>query len=734
MILPDFYKKIPTWDNGTWGYTEIHSLEEYRAFLKSHFKVPGEYDYDESSLLFNEQARNFEKQGYYNADPPFSKNYIKYWDFEKEKSINGCLFINKDKSWFLPRDYYFWINFLKIYNKLLKKFEFPSVWDVQLHMALYEELAEAHYLHASITKKRQIASSYFHMAKCINRVWFDEGAIIKIGASLKDYINLAGSWKFLDEYRSHLNRHTAWYRPLNPGKPLDWMQKIEETVNGRTTDIGTKASMTGMSFEQTATKGVGGPCSIFFYEEAGVAPTMDKTFEFIRPAMQAGDFTTGLFIAAGSVGELKDCDPLKEMTMNPLANDIYPVETDLIDETGVKGLSGLFIPEHWAMPPYIDDYGNSMVEEALEALNAKIEGWRDKLNPTLFQYRVSQHPRNIKEAFAYRDQSLFPTNLIHDNERRIKDKDYPFYMVDLKEDANGAIVVKKTTKPPIDTFPIKLNQEDKSGSIQIWEAPSKNPKFGEYLASIDPVGEGKTTTSESLCSIYVYRTATKVQRTTSQGVENFIEGDKVVAAWCGRYDDINETHKRLRLIIEYYNAYTLVENNISLFIRYMIGLHKQKYLVPKSDMIFLKEAKSNMSVYQDYGWKNTGTLFKEHMLNYLIEFLKEVIYHETDEDGVITKRVYGISRIPDQMAMTEMLAYRDGVNVDRLVSLTALIAFAKLRESNVTKEVRIEDTTSRNLDNPQNFSKLNSTGFRNIGRNRSGMGNSKSRSAFKRIK
>jgi len=73
MILPDFYKKIPTWDNGTWGYTEIHSLEEYRAFLKSHFKVPGEYDYDESSLLFNEQARNFEKQGYYNADPPSVK-------------------------------------------------------------------------------------------------------------------------------------------------------------------------------------------------------------------------------------------------------------------------------------------------------------------------------------------------------------------------------------------------------------------------------------------------------------------------------------------------------------------------------------------------------------------------------------------------------------------------------------------------------------------------------------
>ena len=91
-----------------------------------------------------------------------------------------------------------------------------------------------------------------------------------------------------------------------------------------------------------------------------------------------------------------------------------------------------------------------------------------------------------------------------------------------------------------------------------------------------------------------------MQRTNEQGdVENFIEGDKVVAAWCGRFDDINETHKRLRLIIEWYNAWTLVENNISLFIMYMIKERKQAYLVPKNQMLFLKEAQPNKTVYQE---------------------------------------------------------------------------------------------------------------------------------------
>ena len=69
--------------------------------------------------------------------------------------------------------------------------------------------------------------------------------------------------------------------------------------------------ITGMSFEQSPTKGVGGPCTLFFYEEAGIAPTMDLTYQYIRPAMQAGEITTGMFIAAGSVGDLKDCNPLK---------------------------------------------------------------------------------------------------------------------------------------------------------------------------------------------------------------------------------------------------------------------------------------------------------------------------------------------------------------------------------------------------------------------------------------
>lgn len=736
MEFLEFYRKVPTYDNGVWTETEFTDIETFRDFVKSTFREPGIYKFNKTAKLFNEQARNFREQGDVYCMAPFrSKDFIAYWDLEKQKSTQGVIFKDKDTVWYLPRDFYFWINFLPIYDKMKKKFDFPQVWDVQLHISLYEELAELHYMHSSILKKRQIASSYYHMGKFINRIWFDEGAILKIGASLKDYINLNGSWKFLDEYKTFLNSSTAWYRPMNPGKVLTWQQKIEVTQNGRKKEVGLKGMMQGMSFEQSPTKGVGGPCSLFFYEEAGIAPTMDKTFQYIRPAMQAGDITTGMFIAAGSVGDLKDCEPLKEFTLFPKENSIYPVTSNLLDGKGLEGESGLFIPEQWGMPPHIDDCGNSMVKEALESLDLKFKQWKEELRPELYQLRISQHPRNIKEALDFREESVFPMNLVEDQKRHIEEKYYPYELIDLSEKTSGEISVKKTNKAPITQFPIKVNLEDKTGSIVVWERPDKDPTFGQYVASIDPVGVGKTTTSESLCSIYVYKTATQVQRTTEQGdIEHFIEGDKIVAAWCGRFDDINETHERLRLIIEWYNAWTLVENNISHFIMYMIKERKQAYLVPKNQMLFLKEVQANKTVYQEYGWRNTGTLFKSHLISYLIEWLKEVVDEDIEDDGTITRKHYGIRRVPDKMAMLEMEAYRPGVNVDRLVSLASLIAFVKIREANSNRPIRIENEIDNNLQNSDNLYKLNRGAFRNLGKSKkSSMTSKRGRSPFKHI-
>ena len=678
----EIYQDIPTWDNGKWTSTDFDSREDFASYVRDLFKEPGQYNFDQTSTQFNAEANRFNKQGFYCAAPFKSRDFINYWEGEKKKCRKGVIFKSKDKVWYIARDYYMWLNFLPIFNKEIQKFGFADIRDAQYHMALYEILAELNYKHVAILKKRQIASSYYHMAKLINQQWFEPGVTLKIGASLKDYINEKGSWKFLDEYAAFLNEHTAWYRPMNPSKVMMWQQKIEVRKGNRKTEVGLKGTIQGMSFEKDPTNGVGGPVKYFFHEEAGIAPKMDKTYEYMRPAMRSGLTTTGLFIAAGSVGDLSQCNPLKDMILNPTSKDVYAVETNLIDHKGTEGMSGLFIPEQWSMPPHIDQYGNSKVEEATIALQQQFDDWKKELPPEDYQLRISQHPRNIKEAFDNRSVSVFPTHLLAAQNRRIEDKDYSYEFLDIYADEDGKPAVKKSNKQPIKQFPINKKTEDKTGCLVVWERPVADPGFGTYYASIDPVSEGKTTTSESLCSIYVMKNSVEVTKVSGVETETYIEQSKIVAAWCGRFDDINKTHSRLELIIEYYNAWTVIENNISLFIQYMISRKKQKYLVPKSQIMFLKDLGSNRNVFQEYGWKNTGTLFKAHLLSYAIEFVSEELDQETKDDGTVVRTTYGIERIPDPMLIKEMQEYADGVNVDRLVSFAALVSFMKIQESN----------------------------------------------------
>jgi hypothetical protein len=734
--MSQIFEDIPTWDNGNWTTTSFDSREEFATYLRTIFKEPGQYEFDEvSTELFVSESNKFRKLGIYTTAPFKSKDFIEYWDDQKAKCRKGVLIKHGHKTWFLAREYYMWLNFLPIFNKEIQQFGFADIRDAQYHMALYELLAELNYKHVAILKKRQIASSYYHMGKLINQQWFEAGVTLKVGASLKDYINEKGSWKFLQEYAAFLNEHTAWYRPMSPDKVMMWQQKIEVRKGNRKAEVGLKGTIQGMSFEKDPTNGVGGPVKFFFHEEAGIAPKMDQTYEYMRPAMRSGLITTGMFIAAGSVGDLSQCEPLRKMIMKPLDNDVYSVESNLIDSKGTIGLSGLFIPEQWSMPPHIDKYGNSLVAEALEALDRQFEVWKKELDPETYQLRISQHPRNIEEAFAHRTVSVFPTHLITAQERRIEDKEYAYEFLDISTDETGKPKVVSTNKLPIRDFPVDKKTEDKTGCLVVWERPVKDSTFGMYYASIDPVSEGRTTTSESLCSIYVMKAPVEVTKISGTETETYIEQSRIVAAWCGRFDDINKTHQKLELIIEWYNAWALIENNISLFIQYMISRKKQRYLVPKSQIMFLKDLGSNANVFQEYGWKNTGTLFKAHLLSYAIEYCKEEIDQETKTDGTIVRTKYGIERIPDPMLLKEMRAYADGVNVDRLVSFASLVAFINIQQSNrgYTKTV-IRDDAAKNLQKSENLFKLNSSPFRHMGKSFYSSGQGFKRSAFKNIK
>jgi hypothetical protein len=475
-------------------------------------------------------------------------------------------------------------------------------------------------------------------------------------------------------------------------------------------------------------------CTLFFHEEAGIAPKMNKTLEYLLPALKSGMVYTGMSIVAGSVGELSAADPLKDIIFKPNTKDVLAVKTNLLDEKGTIGECGLFIPEQWSMPPFIDQYGNSLVEEALAAILQERIELKKELTPSDYQLRVSQHPTNIKEAFAYREESPFPQHLITKQIERIQNGEYFLENVDLLRGMDGKVQISPSNKVPITDFPINPSMVDKSGIIVMHERPPDKPKFGTYYASLDPIAAGKTTASNSLASLYIYKNAVEVTFIKEDGtIEHRIEPDKLVCWWTGRFDDIKKTHERIEMMLELYNAWCIVENNVTAFIQYMQEKNKQRYLVPKNQLVFLKDLGANVNVYQDYGWRNVGRLFKDNILPYGIQFLSEELDHEVKPDGTIVKTYYGIERIPDIMLLREMQNYQEGKNFDRLIAYSALASFIIVQSANrgVVKQKKYE---KENLENIKKSSNLNINPFNSIGsKGKKGTGMSKKMS-FKNIR
>ena len=119
------------------------------------------------------------------------------------------------------------------------------------------------------------------------------------------------------------------------------------------------------------------------------------------------------------------------------------------------------------------------------------------------------------------------------------------------------------------------------------------------------------------------------------------------------------------------------------------------------------------------------------MISYAIEFLREEIDTELDNEGNVLSTTLGVERIPDPMLLKEMLAYQPGLNVDRLVSFSALVAFAKIQQSNRGFTKRREEDETKNLQNSKNLYKLKYSPFKNIGHNKSMTSSKPGRSAFK---
>ena len=113
--MSEIYQDIPCWDNGTWTTISYDSRDDFSNAIFTIFKEPGLYEFDDTSILFNEQATVFRTQNVYCISPFKSKDFIYYWDDQKAKCRKGVFYI-KDDSIFMIQQPSLNLADLKIYK------------------------------------------------------------------------------------------------------------------------------------------------------------------------------------------------------------------------------------------------------------------------------------------------------------------------------------------------------------------------------------------------------------------------------------------------------------------------------------------------------------------------------------------------------------------------------------------------------------------------------------------
>ena len=343
----------------------------------------------------------------------------------------------------------------------------------------------------------------------------------------------------------------------------------------------------------------------------------------------------GLFISYKYRMESKEDSTLGAFLKEPLTSDLHNVKMLVSNEEKAKEITT----------------GNL---ERLKKAGDRIAYLKEKM----------YYPLEVDDIFLNEDTNIFDIEAAKRQKTRLLNNERTGTPVILFQDENK-IGHEFTDKQPITNFPLK-NSDLKDAPVVIYEFPIENPPYGLYVAGVDPYRQGQSAYSTSLGSVYIYK---RMHDITGEKYQ-----DMFVASYCARPDKKETWEEQARLLIKYYNARTLCENDDISFIEYMKAKGDAHYLEKQPQ--WLMEVVPNTTVKREYGIHRSAQKIIDYLHNCLKKYMEETIHKETDENGNVIREVMGVSKVFDPVLLEEIIQYNDSGNFDRIVAAELAIAQA----------------------------------------------------------
>jgi hypothetical protein len=303
-------------------------------------------------------------------------------------------------------------------------------------------------------------------------------------------------------------------------------------------------------------------------------------------------------------------------------------------------------------------------EKATKITNDNLERLKKAGDRIAYLKEKMYYPQEVDDIFLNEDTNIFDIDSAKRQKFRLLQQERTGTPVILFNDGEK-IAHEFTDKLPISNFPLK-NSDLKEAPVVIYEFPVDNPPYGLYVAGVDPYRQGKSAYSSSLGSVYIYKRMHEISGEKYQ--------DMFVASYCARPDKKETWEEQARLLIKYYNARTLCENDDISFIEYMKAKGDAHYLERQPD--WLKEIVPNTTVKRDYGIHRSSQKIIDYLHTCLKKYMEAPIFVEKNDAGEVIREVLGVSKIFDPVLLEEIIQYNDQGNFDRIIAAELAIAQA----------------------------------------------------------
>ena len=408
-----------------------------------------------------------------------------------------------------------------------------------------------------------------------------------------------------------------------------------------------------------------------------------SSFKAGEPAIKGKNGWRAVPILVGTGGAFQHGQDAENFFFNPRANNFLGIVDELTGkETGLF-LSGVYrqdckekmtlgdwlIKEKGITLPKNSDLfkitiNASNKEKAEQIILHEREVAKTNPDRTIYLKQIMYYPLTVEECFLSESENIFDIEGAKRQKFRLQHQQKMGTPVFLYDDGDG-IKHEFTDKQPITNFPHRKD-DDRDAPIMVYEFPISDPPYGLYVAGVDPYRQGKAAYSDSNGAVYIYK---RMHSITGEKYQ-----DMFVASYVARPDKKEKWEEQARLLIKYYNARALCENDEISFIDYMIAKGDAHYL--EKQPVWLREIVPNTTVNRDYGIHRSAEKIRDFLHGCYKKYTEEVIFEEKDEEGNVISSTKGMSKIFDVPLLDETINYNDEGNFDRIIAAELAIALA----------------------------------------------------------